>query len=176
MKQKSDWKRITLLRKTSFKKEIKNIGRLLSTIRELFRVAARIEMPRAVISTESVFCPSGLLPIARQMVKASVLRPSRPTPLLTDYLPQLCYAIAPVSFVHPSLRRKDKQTFPTVPKAGRVRSEGRIPSRAKRFGLEPPSMSLRALDRTALCRPGSSARSSLRRLKLSTWGRRPENS
>jgi hypothetical protein len=28
MKQKSDWKRITLLRKTSFKKEIKNIGRL----------------------------------------------------------------------------------------------------------------------------------------------------
>ncbi len=26
MKQKSDWKRITLLRKTSFKKEIKNIG------------------------------------------------------------------------------------------------------------------------------------------------------
>jgi len=27
MKQKSDWKRITLLRKTSFKKEIKNIGR-----------------------------------------------------------------------------------------------------------------------------------------------------
>ena len=35
MKQQSDWKRITLLRKTSFKKEIKNIGRLLSTIREL---------------------------------------------------------------------------------------------------------------------------------------------
>jgi len=32
MKQKSDWKRITLLRKTSFKKEIKNIGRLLPTI------------------------------------------------------------------------------------------------------------------------------------------------
>jgi hypothetical protein len=27
MKQKSDWKRITLLKKTSFKKEIKNIGR-----------------------------------------------------------------------------------------------------------------------------------------------------
>jgi len=27
MKQKSDWERITLLRKTSFKKEIKNIGR-----------------------------------------------------------------------------------------------------------------------------------------------------
>jgi len=27
MKQKSDWKRKTLLRKTSFKKEIKNIGR-----------------------------------------------------------------------------------------------------------------------------------------------------
>jgi len=33
MKQKSDWKRITLLRKTSFEKEIKNIGRLLPTIR-----------------------------------------------------------------------------------------------------------------------------------------------
>jgi hypothetical protein len=30
MKQKSDWKRITLLRKTSFKKEIKNIGRLIN--------------------------------------------------------------------------------------------------------------------------------------------------
>jgi len=28
MKQKSDWKRITLLKKTSFEKEIKNIGRL----------------------------------------------------------------------------------------------------------------------------------------------------
>jgi hypothetical protein len=28
MKQKSDWKSITLFRKTSFKKEIKNIGRL----------------------------------------------------------------------------------------------------------------------------------------------------
>jgi hypothetical protein len=27
MKQKSDWKRITLLRETSFKKAIKNIGR-----------------------------------------------------------------------------------------------------------------------------------------------------
>ena len=27
MKQKSDWKRITLLRKTSCKKEVKNIGR-----------------------------------------------------------------------------------------------------------------------------------------------------
>jgi len=27
MKQKSDWKRITLLRKTSFRKEIRNIGR-----------------------------------------------------------------------------------------------------------------------------------------------------
>jgi hypothetical protein len=27
MKEKSDWKKITLLRKTSCKKEIKNIGR-----------------------------------------------------------------------------------------------------------------------------------------------------
>jgi hypothetical protein len=30
MKQESDWKRITLLRKTSFNKEIKNIGRLIN--------------------------------------------------------------------------------------------------------------------------------------------------